>query len=120
MLEEEIDFLIDTGAIRTAILDRDAKRLGIDFNNLPKQKYKMTGIGGPVETYSIKDAMLAFSADKDKRHAETLEVLVLRHAEVNEKIERLPSLLGRDIIGKYHLIYSKPTRKIYLTDEGIP
>src|SRR3989304_10354396 len=119
IVDEEIDLLIDTGAIRTTILDRDVNRLGIDFNKLPSHRYKMTGIGGEVETYTIKDAVFMFSTDKDNSQKECIELMVLRHDKMNERIEWLPSLLGRAILGKYHLIYSKPYQKIYFTDENL-
>ncbi|MCS4538903.1 MAG: retroviral-like aspartic protease family protein [Thaumarchaeota archaeon] len=119
ILEEEVDFLVDTGAVRTTIMDRDAKRLGIDYKKLRKYKHKMTGIGGSVDTYVIDDSALMFFTDKKERYKENIEIMVLKHPKLDEKIERLPSILGRDIIGKYNLIYSKPASKVYLTDEEI-
>lgn len=117
ILEEEVDFLIDTGAVRTTIMDRDAKRLGINYRKLRKYEQKMTGIGGSVDTYVIEDSTLTFFADKNERHKESIKIMVLKHVKLDGKIERLPSILGRDVIGKYHLIYSKPSGKVYLTDE---
>ena len=119
ILEEEVDLLVDTGAVRTTIMDRDAKRLGIDYKKLRKYEHKMTGIGGSVDTYVVDDSTLTFFTDKKERHKESIEIMVLKHAKLDEKVERLPSILGRDIIGKYHLIYSKLARKVYLTDEEI-
>ena len=53
ILEEEVDLLVDTGAVRTTIMDRDAKRLGIDYKKLRKYEHKMTGIGGSVDTVLV-------------------------------------------------------------------
>ena len=42
-----VEFLIDTGATKTTISDKDAIRLGIDYETLEKLGKGMLGIGGP-------------------------------------------------------------------------
>ena len=78
----------------------------------------MLGIGGPVDTYILKDARLIFNQENKKKHCEQLESLCfLKHSEVNERILRIPSILGRDILNKYTLIYDKRQGKACITDE---
>jgi hypothetical protein len=80
----------------------------------------MLGIGGTVDTYILKDAKLIFNTAGDKLHEERLESLYfLKHSEMNERIVRLPSVLGRDILNKYLLVYDKRQGKAYLTDEHL-
>jgi hypothetical protein len=113
-----IRFLMDTGATRTIISDRDALRLGIDYSALTKLGDGMLGIGGPVDTYILKGARLIFNQENRSKHIEPIESLcLLKHSELSERILRLPSLLGRDVLNKYVLIYDKRQETAYLTDE---
>jgi hypothetical protein len=101
-----VRFLVDTGATRTTISDRDALRFGIDYAALVKVGGGMLGIGGPVDTYIMKDARLIFNQEDRKKHTESIESLCfLKHSELNERILRIPSILGRDVLNKYALIY---------------
>lgn len=59
-LHETVEFLVDTGASRTTICDKDAIRLGIDFARLEKLSEGMLGIGGMVNTYVLNDVELVF------------------------------------------------------------
>jgi len=44
-ITERIEFLIDTGASRTTICDRDAIRIGIDYSKLHRLPEGALGIG---------------------------------------------------------------------------
>ena len=118
-IEGEVDFLVDTGASKTVILDMDAESLGVNYGKLTRYKYDMIGIGGSVETYSIKEAKLTFSTNEGKVLTERFEIFVLKHPKLNKKIERLPSLLGRDVLNKYCLMMNKPSGTVYFADEII-
>ncbi len=78
----------------------------------------MLGIGGTIDTYILKNAKLTFSKEDEKSHSEAFERLcILKHAQLNEKILRIPSILGRDILNRYALIYDKRQEHVYITDE---
>ena len=116
-----LEFLIDTGATKTTISDKDAIRLGIDYDALEKPDKGMLGIGGPVDTYILKEAKLALHKKDGQTHVENLESLCfLRHFELTERILRIPSILGRDVLNKYALIYDRRQDNVYMTDESIP
>ena len=116
-----LEFLIDTGATKTTISDKDAIRLGIDYDALEKLDKGMLGIGGPVDTYILKEAKLALHKKDGQTHVENLESLCfLRHFELTERILRIPSILGRDVLNKYALIYDRRQDNVYMTDESIP
>lgn len=115
-----VEFLVDTGATKTTICDKDAIRFGIDYNALQKLDKSMLGIGGPVDTYVLKEAELAFHEKSRKTHVERLENLCfLRHSELTERILRIPSILGRDVLNKYALFYDRRQDNVYITDEPI-
>jgi hypothetical protein len=111
-----VRFLIDTGASRTIISDMDAIKLGIDHSLLPKSKAGTIGIGGVVDTYFIKNVKLIFKTQEGV-HAEKLdEIFILKHKESDEKIKRIPSLLGRDILNKYKLLLDRRNNKVITCD----
>ncbi|MGB9684361.1 MAG: aspartyl protease family protein, partial [Candidatus Bathyarchaeales archaeon] len=120
-INETIEFLVDTGASRTTICDKDALRLGIDFGELERLSEGMLGIGGLVDTYVMKNIKLTFRRENGKSHIENMErVYVLKHAILDERIMRIPSILGRDVLNKYALIYDKRHETAYITDEKLP
>ncbi len=116
-IDETIEFLVDTGATRTTLLDKDAIFLGLDYNNLRKHNQNVSGIGGSVETFIIDDATLILGSKQIH-----LSVFVVRHAlgnlnkEDKIKILRIPSLLGRDVINRFRLVFDKQENKIFLED----
>jgi len=114
-IDEMIEFLVDTGASRTTLLDKDAIYLGINYGKLRKSEQDMSGIGGSVETYVIDDSVILFGGNSIK-----IPVFVLKHPleEMNReeriKILRFPSILGRDVINKFRLIFDKGMDEISL------
>ena len=118
---ETMELLIDTGASRTTILDKDAIRLRLNFDKLEKLSDGTLGIGGTVDTYILKDIKLIFRTEDKKSHTENLErIYVLKHPHPDEKTMRIPSILGRDILNKHALVYDKRQEKAYITDETLP
>ena len=115
---ETIEFLVDTGASRTTLLDKDVICLGIKYDKLRRYEQDLSGIGGSVETYVVDDSLLLFG-----EYAMKIPVFVARHPlETMDKKERIkilrfPSILGRDVINRFRLIFDKETEKI-LMDES--
>jgi hypothetical protein len=117
-IEDTIEFLIDTGASRTTICDKDAIRLGIDYSKLDKLPEGTLGIGGNVDTYIVENPELSFKTRDGRYNVEKLDKLyVLKHERVDNLIKRLPSILGRDILNKYSLVYDRREEKATITDE---
>ena len=120
-LDEKVSFLIDTGASRTALLDKDAIRLGIRHDKLTKSKSSLIGIGGTISCFVITDSILTFRSPKGEIDIR-LSISVAKHplermdTHLKTQILRLPSLLGRDIINKYKLIFDFPMNSISLRD----
>jgi len=111
-IEGSIKLLIDTGASATTIMDGDVEFLGIDVQKLERASVSLIGIGGPVNTYVMKDTELVFTTEDGGEHAELMDALVVKHdlmqipEELRKRILAMPSLLGRDMINKrFKLIY---------------
>jgi hypothetical protein len=119
-IRDTIEFLVDTGASRTTICDKDVIRLGIDFSKIEKLSEGMLGIGGLVDTYVLNDVKLTFRTENGKSHVESFDrIYVLRHTVRDERIMRIPSILGRDLLNKHALVYDKRNETAYITDENI-
>jgi len=119
-IRETLEFLVDTGASRTTICDKDAIRLGIDFGRLERLSEGMLGIGGFVDTYVLRDVKLTFRREDEDIHVENFDrIYVLKHAVLDERILRIPSILGRDMLNKHALAYDKKHEMAYITDENL-
>lgn len=119
-IDKNIRFLADTGACHTTILDHDAKRLGVNYNDLELRLENAwaRGVGGPVPTYGMKEVVLKFLS-QDRRsviHERKLdEINVLRHPkEIYAQIREMPSLLGMDFLRSYRLFVSPTTDEAYI------
>ncbi|MDE0214734.1 MAG: hypothetical protein OXL37_04590 [Chloroflexota bacterium] len=106
-ITRDLTFLVDTGANATCIHPRDGIPAAIPFDQLenPVASY---GVGGPA-TYFRERAILEF-VDGDAREIRSYEVAVLiatPAADPMHGINRLPSLLGRDIIDRWRMVYDR-------------
>lgn len=101
-IDETVEFLIDTGASKTTLLDKDAIFLDLDYDDLKKHSQNVSGIGGSVETFIVDDSTLLFGSEEIR-----VPIFVLRHdienlnKEERIRILRIPSLLGRDVINRF-------------------
>ncbi len=112
--------LIDTGASVTTILDPDLVRLKIGWNRLPEAPRPLAGIGGTVETRLLEDGRILFRTMSGETAIEKLAIHVARHdlsrldIRGRELVMQLPSLLGRDVLGRYRFVYDSLGKHVYL------
>jgi len=117
-IDETIELLVDTGASRTTLHDKDVICLGIEYNKLRRYEQDLSGIGGSVETYVIDNTFILFG-----EYAMGMPVFVIRHPletmseEEKTRILRFPSILGRDVINKFRLIFDKEKDEIRMGNE---
>lgn len=98
-LEWEIDFLMDTGADDTCLHPMDVLNVGVPFERLGNEEIS-TGIGGGA-SYYIEPGILAFEDGAQFRLYE-VELPIAKPTEDNT---RIPSLLGRNIINRWSVLY---------------
>ena len=102
-----VDFLIDTGAARTSIHPLDAiRRLGISPAMLAdRSQWQNTiasgGVGGPA-TYFDLPAFYGFQTDADVAWDIIEGRLML--AELTAHNQRIPSLMGWDLLSLFELV----------------
>ncbi len=94
-----VTFLVDTGADSTCIHPRDASRMGIPFNRLFDSEIS-TGIGGG-SVYFREAAIVSFAEEGMER----LYAIDLLIAEPREGNYEFPSLLGRDVLNRWRIVY---------------
>ena len=98
-LDRRISFLMDTGADSTCLHPADAERLGVPFDLLRDEAYS-SGVGGSAAYYRER-ALLSFR-DGSITSAYNIQLLIASPTTSNM---RLPSLLGRNIINRWSVLY---------------
>jgi hypothetical protein len=99
-------FIVDTGAIRTCIHPMDAKlRLQIPTSRLRDRSrwsssVNAAGIGGRSR-YFVEQATLTFTNDDGSPELVATEIWI---AEMTLANQRLPSLLGWDVLRHFRLV----------------
>ena len=98
-----VPFLLDTGADVTTIHPRDAARAGVPFDWL-RAGTTVGGIGGQ-STYYEEPATLVFTDDTERQsYRYNITVDIAKPEDVSDQI---PSLLGRDIIDRWRMVYDR-------------
>jgi hypothetical protein len=103
-------FLVDSGASRTTLLDRDTKLLQISTEALKPSSLPIVGIGGSVRSFLIPNVEFTFVSDEGDVTFQQ-DLWLVQHdlerlpPEEASRILRLPSVLGRDLINKFHFSY---------------
>lgn len=98
-IEHQISFLLDTGADSTCLHPSDAQDLGIPFDMLQDESISR-GIGGGASYYR-ESALLEFR-DGPIRSVYDIQLLIAKPTEDNSGF---PSLLGRNIISRWSVLY---------------
>ena len=112
-VQREVEFLVDTGADRTCLNHRDAANMGL-FPEILRGS-EMThaeGVGGGRARYFREDARLDFiDTDDGQPHGRTLRLLI---ADMSDTPSPIPSLLGRDVLHLYRMVYAPAERRLEL------
>ena len=103
----DISFLVDTGADTSLLLPDDGIRLKVDYGQLSGDAQSV-GIGGVSHNF-VEPAVVAFSEPGRFLHAYYIN---LRIAPPDNEIIDLPSLLGRDILDRWRMIYNPQKKRL--------
>jgi hypothetical protein len=105
-LRADLSFLVDTGADGVFIMPGDALRMGIDYGSLELAPGVSVGVGGETRDF-LEPAVLAFT-DGDQVYVYDMAVTI---GHVDANLLAVPSLLGREVLDRWHLVY-RPARGI--------
>ena len=111
-IQDEVEFLVDTGSDSTCVNHRDAVNMEL-FPEVLRESARThaTGIGG-VSRYFVEDARLEF-LDTDEESPREYPVR-LRIVDLSDTPTPIPSLLGRNILNLHRMIYSRAERRLEL------
>lgn len=104
-----VAFLVDTGADASLLAPRDAANLGIDLRRLARGP-SSTGVGGTTRTVQAP-ARITFD---QQSYQLTLRVLAPRGPRQRDALQRIPSLLGRDILSQVALFVDDRSGRVLL------
>ena len=111
-IQDEVDFLVDTGSDATCVNHRDAAHLRLFPDVLREsERTRATGVGGSSR-YFREDARLEFlDADDDPPREYPVS---LRIADLSDTPTSIPSLLGRDILNLHRMVYAPAEGRLEL------
>ena len=115
-IQNEVEFLVDTGADGTSVNHRDAVNMEL-FPELflESETSYSAGVGG-FSQYFVEDAWIEF-LDTDEDHPREYPVS-LRIADLSDAPTSIPSLLGRDILNLHRMVYAPGERRLELHAAG--
>jgi hypothetical protein len=116
IIDGEVAFLVDTGADTTVIYPRDAERLRLSHEQVFADSNVVfsVGIGGGVEEY-LEGGFAMIQHDDGKWD----QMLAPLHFAVPSAAYALiPSLLGRDVLSYYKLVFDQRAGLVTLENAG--
>ena len=109
-----LDFHIDTGAIRTTIAPIDGARNRLNYSLLQGPREELYGFAGRGEVL-LEEARLIFFGD-ERVYLYGLVVAVMKMpSEVEDDAWNLPSVLGRDVLNNWQMLYNPSEQTLDLT-----
>ena len=105
-----VNFLVDTGAINTCLHPYAGRRLRIPFDEL-RAPHSAIGIGGSQAYYQEPALVMLTDSDGEHRFRITLSIAKpqpLTPSNPRPIINRIPSLLGRDVLNRLRIDYDHP------------
>jgi hypothetical protein len=109
-ISDDVHFLVDTGADATLLAPVDVVRLRINVGQLPRAA-SSAGIGGVTRTASAAASLTLGTVAYDVR----LRVLLPERRQ-QAALNRIPSLLGRDVLSRFALFMEDRSRRLMLLE----
>lgn len=99
-LSGDISFLVDTGADASLLNPSDVMRMGVDLDLL-EGAAESVGLGGAIQCF-VEPAWVIFTADDGTAY---IYEVGLEIAPAQPDTLDLPSLLGREILDRWRMVY---------------
>jgi predicted aspartyl protease len=96
----DVSFLLDTGADSSILMPGDARRLGVDFSRLSGSR-DCVGIGGIASCF-VEPALMVFNDPGVALYVYELDLDIMRD---DPNIQDVHSLLGRDVLDQWRILY---------------
>ncbi len=109
-----IDFLVDTGATVTTLHPDDGRRIGCPFDEL-REPFALVGVGGRSAYYREPALIVLAGSRGDYTFDITLMIAKPEPPSASNPrpvVNRLPSLLGRDVLNQVQMDYDFPAGRL--------
>ena len=115
-IDDAVNFLVDTGAAGTSLHPFDAGLVGLPFDEL-REPFDLVGVGGRSAYYREPALVVLAGSQGDYTFNITLTIAKPEPPSVSNPhpvINRLPSLLGQDVLNRMRMDYDFPARRLQL------
>ncbi len=107
----DVAFLVDTGADASYLHPGDAMEIGLPFDLLQGRSTSQ-GIGGAASYFPEPAALMFNDAATGQYHGYRISINVAKPGDVSD---RIPSLLGRDVIRRWQMDYDPTNGQLAFT-----
>lgn len=104
--EADVSFLADTGADRTTIMPTDFSRFLLDESQFQNQT-EVYGVSGKGIAF-VEEAIITFSELGVGLRVYVRGIMIMKSTQY---IQQAPSLLGRDIMSNWSVIFDAPANR---------
>ena len=104
-----LDFHIDTGAVLTTLAPIDGDNNRLDYSRVQGPPQELYGFAGHGEVF-LEQAQLVFFGDEKVYVYEMTVGVMEKPSEVHDAAWNLPSVLGRDVLNNWQMLY-RPTNQ---------
>lgn len=104
-LSTNLSFLVDTGADCSTLMPADGIKMGIDYAALQNPKI-VGGIGGNAACYQESAVFIFDEPNRKLIRAYSVDLMI---PQPQRDLMHMPSLLGRDVLDRWHMSY-EPSR----------
>ena len=114
-VDDEVNFLVDTGAVNTCLHPFDAGFVGFPFSEL-RDPFTMAGVGGSQSYYREPAQVIVNDSDGERTFDITLSIARPQEpTPLNPRpvVNLLPSLLGRDVLNRLRIDYDHPAGRLH-------
>ena len=109
-LSSDISFLVDTGADRTELMPLNGLIMGLDYSRLSAVT-SVRGIDGRPFNQFEELAVVTFSEARKNLYIYEIDIVIAPPTRYNRDIA---SILGRDILNRWEMIYRPANPRKYL------
>ena len=114
-ISRQVNFLVDTGAINTCLHPNDGQYIHIPFDEL-RAPQSSIGIGGSQPYYQEPAVIILTDSDGEHRFPIILSIAKpqsITPSDPDPIINRIPSLLGRDVLNRLRIDYHYPAARLH-------
>jgi hypothetical protein len=119
-----VSFLVDSGAKASAITEKEATIMGIDYSSLPYTKSDAIGFGGKFKNRTInREVILTFKSNQDEHKIKLGSFRInclppnLSREDREELIRLTPNVLGMDILRIFRIYIDANRVELTLPEE---